>query len=74
MELDIKDKVAVITGAGHGIGKAVALALAAEGARIAAIDREEGGLDALAAQAAARGLSIDVRCCDLSQADERNRG
>lgn len=33
-----KDKVAVITGASRGIGRSIALALAAEGARIVAVD------------------------------------
>jgi NAD(P)-dependent dehydrogenase (short-subunit alcohol dehydrogenase family) len=38
------DKVALITGAGSGIGRALALALAAEGARIAALDRNSEAL------------------------------
>lgn len=70
MELDIGNRIAVVTGAGHGIGKAVAHALAAEGARVAAVDREADGLDALVAEAGSQGLSIDARCCDLSRAGE----
>jgi len=34
MYLDLKDKVAVVTGASHGLGKATALLLAAEGAKV----------------------------------------
>jgi NAD(P)-dependent dehydrogenase (short-subunit alcohol dehydrogenase family) len=41
--------VALITGAASGIGRAVALALAAEGARIAAVDIQGPGLEKLAA-------------------------
>ena len=33
MDLKIKDKIAIVTGGGNGIGSAIALRLAAEGAR-----------------------------------------
>jgi len=41
----LKDKVAIVTGASRGIGKAIAIALAAEGARVVAAARteQEGG-------------------------------
>ncbi|MRR15993.1 MAG: SDR family oxidoreductase [Deltaproteobacteria bacterium] len=38
MDLKIRDKVAVVTGAGNGIGEAVALRLASEGSKIAVAD------------------------------------
>lgn len=41
---DFRDKVAVITGAGSGIGRALAIALAEEGARLALSDVNETGL------------------------------
>src|SRR5262245_45677608 len=36
--MSVRGKVAVVTGAGSGIGRATALALGAEGARVAAVD------------------------------------
>ena len=38
MDLQIKDKVAMVTGGGGGIGRAVVLRLAQEGAKVAAVD------------------------------------
>src|SRR4051794_18619017 len=44
------DRVVLITGAANGIGRALAELFAGEGARVGALDRDAGGLDALAAQ------------------------
>ena len=46
----LKDRVAIVTGGGHGIGKAYAIRLAAEGAKIVIAE-----LDEKAAQAAPNG-------------------
>jgi meso-butanediol dehydrogenase / (S,S)-butanediol dehydrogenase / diacetyl reductase len=59
-------KVALVTGAGQGIGRGVALALAAEGAAVALVGRTQAKLDQTAAEVAARGgralaLAGDVR-------------
>lgn len=42
--MKLKNKVAIITGAGNGIGRGIALALAAEGASVAICDADEEGL------------------------------
>lgn len=47
MDLKIKDKVAIVTGSSGGVGKAIALALAAEGAKVVVnyLKNEAKGLD-----------------------------
>jgi len=50
-----QDKVVLITGAGSGIGRQLALILSGEGARIAALDRSQEGLNHLSAALAASG-------------------
>ena len=47
MNIDITDKVVVITGAAQGIGRALALGLAAEGARIAVLARDRARAQAV---------------------------
>jgi NAD(P)-dependent dehydrogenase (short-subunit alcohol dehydrogenase family) len=47
---DLKDKVALVTGAASGIGRATVNALAAEGARLIVCDVNRQGLDAVAAE------------------------
>jgi 2-keto-3-deoxy-L-fuconate dehydrogenase len=54
----LQDKVALVTAAGQGIGRAIAVAFGAEGARVIATDVEEAKLEGL--KAARRG-KLDVR-------------
>ncbi len=44
----LKDKIALITGAGNGIGRASAYRFAAEGARVAALDIDGAAVEATA--------------------------
>ncbi|MBV8661545.1 MAG: SDR family oxidoreductase [Hyphomicrobiales bacterium] len=53
MDLELADKVAVVTGASRGIGKAAAAALAREGANVALVARDENALHAAAASISA---------------------
>jgi len=50
-----KDKVAVVTGASRGIGRSIALALAAKGATIVAVDMDQAATDAIVAELQAAG-------------------
>lgn len=55
MELGLKGKVVLVTGASRGIGRAIALAFAAEGCRLALASRTEEALAAVAREAEALG-------------------
>ena len=73
MELGLRDKIALVTGAGSGIGQAIALSLASEGTRLVATDvREETAVAtataAMACGVDALGLSLDVTNYGQAQA------
>jgi 3-oxoacyl-[acyl-carrier protein] reductase len=65
MNLELERRRAVVTGASRGIGRAIALALAAEGAGVVAVARNEGKLQELSASAG-RG-TITAHVADVSQ-------
>jgi NAD(P)-dependent dehydrogenase (short-subunit alcohol dehydrogenase family) len=57
----LRDKVALVTGAAGGIGRATALRFAAEGARVAALDQHEDGVaETVAAIGAAGGQTLPI--------------
>jgi NAD(P)-dependent dehydrogenase (short-subunit alcohol dehydrogenase family) len=66
-------RVAVITGAGAGLGRAVALMFAAEGARVVAVSIDADELQQLSADAAGRGLSIETELADVGDAERTER-
>lgn len=68
MDLGLKDKVAIVTGASRGLGKGIALGLAAEGCRIATCARGEDALQAAAGEIAASGVEVLALPLDLSEA------
>jgi 3-oxoacyl-[acyl-carrier protein] reductase len=58
MDLDLKSRTAVVTGASIGIGRAIAKALALEGARVVAVARRKDLLETLAREVEAAGGGV----------------
>lgn len=63
---DFKGKVALVTGAGGGIGREIALALAREGAKLAVCDNREDALRAVEREIAGVSECLLAKCVDVS--------
>jgi NAD(P)-dependent dehydrogenase (short-subunit alcohol dehydrogenase family) len=64
--LSVKDRVAIVTGGGTGIGRACALALAAHGANVALAGRRAAPLEATAKEIEALGRRALAHACDIT--------
>ncbi|KRB87438.1 SDR family oxidoreductase [Noviherbaspirillum sp. Root189] len=73
MDLQLKDKVALVTGGSQGIGKAVALRLAHEGARVVVAARGRELLDLVAGEIRAAGGQVAAVQADVSRAEDCSR-
>ena len=66
--LGLTDRVVAITGAGSGIGRAIAQAFAAQGARVAVLDRDAEGAQATVDEITRSGGQAVAIACDVSSA------
>jgi len=66
MNLELDGRVVIVTGASRGLGRAAALALVAEGARVLAVARSTDALEALRQEAPE---AIQVVTCDMEDLD-----
>ena len=67
---DLKGKIASVTGAGSGLGRAMALAFAAEGMHVALADMNEASLSQTRTEVASRGVKALAMRVDVSKAQE----
>jgi len=72
--MELRGKSVVITGAGKGIGKSLALALAKEGANLGLISRTSGDLEALrSALTEVYDVKVSIAVADISVREEAER-
>jgi NAD(P)-dependent dehydrogenase (short-subunit alcohol dehydrogenase family) len=64
--LGLQGRVCVVTGAGGGIGRAVAVAMAEAGAALVLLDKEEASCHATAAAVRAAGGKVVAQACDIA--------
>src|ERR687885_315152 len=65
MDLGLKDRVAIVTGSSRGLGKASAMSLAAEGARVVINGRSEDSLRATTDEIRAAGGNVAPVAADV---------
>ena len=73
MDVELKDKIALVTGASSGIGRATALKFAAAGARIALVGRDVEALEAVAGEIGKQGSEAFAVAADVTNESDAER-
>lgn len=68
--MELKNRVAIVTGAARGIGKAVAFTFVREGAKVALVDIDKRGSESLKREIARKGGETIALPCDVSNSRE----
>jgi 3-oxoacyl-[acyl-carrier protein] reductase len=68
--MKLSDRVAIITGAGRGIGKAIALIFVREGAKVALVDVDKEKLETLKNEIEEKKGKVIIISCDITQSSE----
>ncbi len=71
--MTLENRIAIVTGAARGIGKATALALAKGGAHVAAVDIDQAGAEATAALVSGLGRKALAVAADIGDLDSIDR-
>ena len=70
MELNLKNRVVVVTGASRGIGKAIATEFAKEGAKLSICGRTPETLESAAKEIKATGAEVFAKQTDVTNGEQ----
>jgi NAD(P)-dependent dehydrogenase (short-subunit alcohol dehydrogenase family) len=69
MDLDLKNKIVVVTGPAKGMGAAISLGFAREGAHLALLGRDTAAIEPVAQEAKKLGVDAAIFACDVTDAN-----